>query len=208
MRPTASTTIADEPIATGSSSIAKARPIERWIRLVSATCTKKPPIETHAVTSARNAVMLSASPPVASAAMLSCCCTIAAPAAAQPITSAMIFRWSRFGEQTERLASADALLVDIAVAGQRRLTAEDRIDDEDAQAEHRSADEQHVVAADLVDQHAQDRRAHGAAQARAAADEAEESLGLPRVVDLVGQRPELADEEQAKQQAERVQSRP
>ena len=33
-----------------------------------------------------------------------------------------------------RLASADALLLDRAVAGQGRLKAKDRIDDEDAQA--------------------------------------------------------------------------
>ena len=61
-------------------------------------------------------------------------------------------------------------------------------------AEDGRADEEHVVAADLVDQHAQDRGAERAAQAGAAADEAEQPLGLARVVDLVGQRPELADE--------------
>ena len=68
------------------------------------------------------------------------------------------------------------------------------------------ADEQHVVAADLIDQRPQDRGAERAAQTGAAADEAEEPLGLPRVVDLVGQRPELADEKHTEQQAERVEA--
>ncbi len=46
--------------------------------------------------------------------------------------------------------------------------------------------------------------AHGAAQAGAAADEAEQPLGLTRVVDVVGQRPELADQQDAEDQAEHV----
>ena len=38
----------------------------------------------------------------------------------------------------------------------------------------------------------------------AAADEPEQPLGLARVVDVVGQRPELADEQDAEDQAEEV----
>ena len=40
-----------------------------------------------------------------------------------------------------------------------------------------------------------DRRAKRAAETGAATDETEETLGLPGVVDVVGQRPELADEQ-------------
>ena len=41
----------------------------------------------------------------------------------------------------------------------------------------------------------------------AAADEAEEPLGLPRIVDGVGQRPELADEQDGEDEAEQVERR-
>ena len=89
-----------------------------------------PPIDTHAVTSARNAVMRSASPPVASAAMLSCCCTIAAPAAAQPIDQRHDLQVMRFASR--RIASRPPTPCSStnSVAGQRRLMAEDRIDDD------------------------------------------------------------------------------
>ena len=43
-----------------------------------------------------------------------------------------------------------------------------------------------------------------AAQTGAGTDEAEQPLGLPGVVDLVGQRPELADEEEAEDLTEQV----
>ena len=52
------------------------------------------------------------------------------------------------------------------------------------------------------------RRAGGAAEAGAAADEAEDALGLPRVVDVVGQRPELADQQDAEDQRRQVEARP
>jgi hypothetical protein len=63
-----------------------------------------------------------------------------------------------------------------------------------------------IVAADLIDQHAQDRRADRTAKTGTAADESEEPLRLTRVVDLSGERPELADEKHAKQKTERVQT--
>ena len=43
---------------------------------------------------------------------------------------------------------------------------------------------------------------------RAAADEPEQPLGLPRIVDDVGERPELADEQDAEDQAPDVERRP
>jgi hypothetical protein len=46
-----------------------------------------------------------------------------------------------------------------------------------------------------------------AAQARAAADEAEDTLGLAGVVDVVGERPELADEQNAEDLTEQIQPR-
>ena len=45
-----------------------------------------------------------------------------------------------------------------------------------------------------------ERRARDAAERRAAADEPEQALGLPRVVHDVGERPELADEQDAEDQ--------
>ena len=46
--------------------------------------------------------------------------------------------------------------------------------------------------------------ARRAAEARAAADEPEEPLGVARVVDVVRERPELADEQHAENQTEHV----
>ncbi len=51
---------------------------------------------------------------------------------------------------------------------------------------------------------ARERRAHRAAEARATADEAEQPLGLPRIVDVVGQRPELADQQHRQDQPDDV----
>ena len=64
-----------------------------------------------------------------------------------------------------------------------------------------------VFCAELLDQERREAGAHGAAEAGAAADEAEQPLGLARIVDVVGERPELADE-QAEDQAEDVEARP
>ena len=50
----------------------------------------------------------------------------------------------------------------------------------------------------------QDRRPGDAAERRAAADEPEQPLGLPRVVDQIRQRPELADEQDAEEQRHQV----
>ena len=61
---------------------------------------------------------------------------------------------------------------------------------------HRRARQQQVDGADRRGGD-RERAAGDAAERRAAADEAEQPLGLPRVVDEVGERPELADEEHA-----------
>ena len=52
-----------------------------------------------------------------------------------------------------------------------------------------------------------DGRAQRAAETGAAADEPEQALGLPGVVDVVGQRPELADEQDARGSARRNRAR-
>ena len=59
-----------------------------------------------------------------------------------------------------------------------------------------------------VGQANQDRRAGDAAEAGAAADEAEDPLGLPGVVDEIGKRPELADEQDAEDRPEQVEAPP
>ena len=128
---------------------------------------------------------------------------MAAPMAAKPITSAITCRCR--DARSKRIASppptprswpADAKsLVD-------GLAALDGHDQRDAHAQDRRADQQQVVGADLLDGERRERRAHRAAEAGAAADEAEQPLRLPRVVDVVGERPELADQQNAEDQAE------
>ena len=140
--------------------------------------------------------------------MFTCCSTMVAPAAAKP-------DHERDHPQVAATAPASAaprrpptpaLLLDAARAAdlvppddQRRRCRRSR--------QRRGADQQQVVAADLVDDERGEAGADRAAQAGAAADEAEHTLGLARVVDVVGQRPELADEQDAEDLAEQVERR-
>ncbi len=110
-------------------------------------------------------------------------------------------------KQLDGLAAADALVLAGlgGVARARRLLAlQDEGDDEEAEAHDRGADQQHLLGAERFDQKRREARAGRAAEAGAAADEAEDALGLPRIVDVVGQRPELADQEEAEDQRQHV----
>ena len=65
--------------------------------------------------------------------------------------------------------------------------------------------EQHEgVGAERLGDERGDAGAREPAERGPAADEAEDALGLPRVVDGVGQRPELTDQENREDQAEQV----
>src|SRR5688572_31013912 len=84
------------------------------------------------------------------------------------------------------------------------MAAVDRNDQRHAADQRRGTDQQQAVRSDCVDDSRDNRRARSAAQTGAGTDEAEQPLGLPGVVDLVGQRPELADEEEAEDLTEQV----
>ena len=109
----------------------------------------------------------------------------------------------RGAKQPERFAPADAFAFDLAGTGGRIVRRNDLQHDHDAGRQHDGADEKQIHA-DVFDDQGRDARAERAAQAGAAADEAEQPLRLPRVVDVVGQRPELADEDDAEHLAEEV----
>ena len=77
------------------------------------------------------------------------------------------------------------------------LAAENDRDRDGAQHQGGGAPEKKRVGADGFDDGGGQTRAGHAAEHHAAADEAEEPLRLPRIVDAVGQRPELADQQNA-----------
>ena len=79
-----------------------------------------------------------------------------------------------------------------------------RQDDRHARRQDGRADEEQVVRSELSDRELGDRVAQRTAQAGPAADQAEQPLGLARVVDVVGQRPELTDEKNPENLAEDV----
>ena len=116
---------------------------------------------------------------------------------------------ARPAEQGQRFAAADPfLLAGLGrVAGPGALVAaDDAHDDQEADAEDRGADQQHRRRAELGHQRGGDRRAGGTAQAGAAADQPEQALGLPGIVDVVGQGPELADQQDAEDQPVEVEA--
>ena len=112
-------------------------------------------------------------------------------------------------QQRQRFAAADALLFPrlrrVGLAG-AFVAADDAHDDEQAHHHDAGAHEQHRLGAEFFDESRGDGRAGGAAQAGAAADQPEQTLGLARVVDVVGQRPELADEQNAEDQPEQIEA--
>ena len=111
----------------------------------------------------------------------------------------------RRAEQGYRLATTHAALLDDEVGGcADRVAGADGPDDDDADDENGRRHEQEVVGSDLLDDGGRDLRTQGAAQARTGPDEPEEPLGLPGVIEIVGQRPELADEQDPQDQAGEV----
>ena len=147
-------------------------------------------------------------PLASAAAMLSCCSMIAAPMAAKVMTIAMICRWreprSSASASPPPTPSSSPVLAASTGAG-ALVPAHDADDDE--QARRRGSPRSRAASSSVPSDSTSvrgDGRAGGAAQAGAAADEPEQPLGLPRVVDVVGQRPELADEQDAEDQAEEV----
>ena len=134
---------------------------------------------------------------------------MAAPIAAKLMTSAMICRCF---EPRSRLNASPALTPFSSFAERDRirldpLAPDDRHDERGAQEHGGGADQQQVRRSDLRRVRRQ-RRAGDAAERRAAADEPEQPLRLPRVVDEVGDRPELADEQDAEDQPGQVERRP
>ena len=115
----------------------------------------------------------------------------------------------RLAQHAQRFGAAHAFLFarrrdarELEAAGAPLHRDHDRRRDD----QQRAADEEQVRGADLGGGEGQNRRSDDAAEAGAAADEAEEPLGLARVVDLVGERPELADEQNAHDQPEQVEA--
>ena len=178
------------------------------MRLVSPTCTTKPASDRYIVMLARNAVMPSSLAPVASATMFTCCSTMVGAGGGQPDHERDHPQVRRLRQHPQRLGAADAALVLDRRQAADVVAPEDEDDDAGAARQGRGAHQQQVDAADLVDQQLREAGAERAAEAGAAADEAEQPLGLARVVDVVGERPELADEQNAEDLAEQVQARP
>ena len=110
---------------------------------------------------------------------------------------------SRLQQQLDRLASADARFVH---DGADRMTSADHDDNGQASAESERTHQHEVRRADCVDIGRDDGSPGGASQAGACADEAEQPLGLTGVVDVVRQRPELADQENAEDLPEQVEA--
>ena len=143
------------------------------------------------------------SPLNASATMFNCCSTIVAAPAAQATTSATM---RRCGEARRRPIASRPLTPVSSCSGLalrtawRRLIATTSVMQPISVAalinSRLSVPTAWTIVATIV--------APAAAQTGAGTDEAEQPLGLPGVVDLVGQRPELADEEEAEDLTEQV----
>ncbi len=110
-------------------------------------------------------------------------------------------------QQANRLRAAHpaflTCLAGVTLAGSR-LLADNRRHDRRAHRKSDRADQEHGVRADPLDKRRSHRRAGETAQAGARADEPEDPLRLARVVDVVGQRPELTDEQNADDRAVQV----
>jgi hypothetical protein len=115
----------------------------------------------------------------------------------------------RVAKHLQRFRAADALLfTGLARVGLAcpLLAADHPHDDAETHGQDGRTHQQHRVLPELLHQQRRQAGAHGAAEAGAAANQAEQALRLARVVDIVGDRPELADREQAEDKAENVES--
>ncbi len=104
----------------------------------------------------------------------------------------------RLAEHSKRFSAADPFLFPCALEPDE-VHAADAADDDDhqqrAQGEQDCADQYQLPAADLLREECGQTGARRASGGGAAADESKQPLGGARVVDQVGQRPELADEQ-------------
>ena len=93
---------------------------------------------------------------------------------------------------------------DVALVGRSFSRAASTQHDDEAHAERAAATSEQVVGADRARVVAGKARPDDAAEAGAAADEAEQALRLARIEDDVGERPELADEQAAREHAPQI----
>ncbi len=107
----------------------------------------------------------------------------------------------RLRQQGDRPLDGDAFFFPNASrfdrAAGRFLSFENHPDEHRAEAQRARAPEQHRIRADGVHDERRQCRAGHATQRDATAHEPEQSLGLPRIVDAVCERPELTDEQDA-----------
>ena len=183
------------------------------MRLVTQIWMTKPTIDVYSCTVPRNCVRLSVSPrPLnASAAMFNCCSIRPAPIAAKAITAAMICRCRLLISSRKPSAppTSDSSPVDVTPASSMSPARRMIITTMPTQMKRSVAlTSSRLLVPTCCDHEGEDRRPGDAAEAGAAADEAEDALGLARIVDLVGERPELADEEDPEDQAHQVEQRP
>ncbi len=116
---------------------------------------------------------------------------------------------TRLQQQAQSFQSADlhalfALLLRRVRGVARLLARDDGPHDEEAEDEEGRADQQQVLGPDGLGELARHARADDAAEARAAADESERPFGLPGLGDVVGECPELTDQQAAGQEPPEV----
>ena len=111
----------------------------------------------------------------------------------------------RLRQEPEGLASTNTALIELLGLVLSVRQAHDLQDEDDADGQRDRADEKKVVRADRLDSRRGDCGAHRSTQAGAATDQTKESLRLPGVVDVVGQSPELAEEQDAEDLSEEIQ---
>ena len=144
--------------------------------------------------------------------MLSCRSTIAAPIEPNADHERDNLDLLRLPQQLERPLERDACLLLVGGSGAIWTAAfslsEDRRDERHAGDQGESAPQQQRVGADGLDDEGGQARAGHAAEHDAAADEPEQPLGLPGIVDAVGEGPELADDKDARADCPRRRSRP
>ena len=111
----------------------------------------------------------------------------------------------RLRQEPEGLASTNTALIELLDRVVRMRQPHDLQDEDDADGQRDRADEKKIVRADRLDSRRGDSGANRSTQAGTATDQTKESLRLPGVVDVVGQSPELAEEQDAEDLSEEIQ---
>ena len=111
----------------------------------------------------------------------------------------------RLRQEPERLASTNTALIELLGRVVSMRQAHDLQDEDDADGQRDRTDEKKIVRADRLDSRRGDSGANRSTQAGTATDQTKESLRLPGVVDVVGQSPELAEEQDAEDLSEEIQ---